>query len=60
MRGAGGQGSRGDARGRRPKTIQEGGGSGEQAAMEVGEPPKGGGPRQYRRAEVAESMRPWK
>ena len=36
----------------RPETRQEGGGSGEQAAMEVGEPPEGGGPRQYRRAEV--------
>jgi hypothetical protein len=49
--GAGGHGSRGGTRGGRPETIEEGGGRWEQEAMEVGEAPEVGGPRQYRRAE---------
>ena len=42
------------------EAIQEGGGRGRQEAFEVGEPPEGGWPRQYTRAEVEGCMRPWK
>ena len=59
-RDAGGHGSRGATRERRPETIQDGGGRGMQEAIEVGEPPEGGGPRQYRRAAVEGCRRPRK
>ena len=44
----------------RPEAIQEGGSRGMQEAMEVGEPPEGGGPRQYRRADVEGCRRAWR
>jgi hypothetical protein len=44
--GPGGHGSRRGTRGGRPETIEEGGGIWQQEAMEVGEAPEGGGPRQ--------------
>ena len=43
----------------RPETIQEGGAIGMQEAMKVGGPPEGGGPRQYRRADVEGCRRAW-
>jgi hypothetical protein len=58
--GPGGHGSRRGTRGGRPETIEEGGGIWQQEAMEVGEAPEGGGPRQERRAEVDGIRRPWK
>ena len=42
------------------ETIHEGGGRGMHEAMEVGEPPEGGGPRQYRRADVEGCRRAWR
>ena len=50
----------GATRGRMAETIQEGGCRGMQEAMEVGEPPEGGGPMQCRRAEVEGCRRAWK
>jgi hypothetical protein len=57
---AGGHGSRGGTRGGRPETTEKGGGRWDQEAMEVGEAPEGGDPREERRADVDGSRRPWK